>query len=186
MSAIPWNWPCMSYNLLHLMSTDHKFSHACFTKTNAAQNKIVVQSSLKTSRSSRHMSRSHLPVKLKFRCLLKTFICLLKIMTFGPVIKYFNTLFRYNIISDIHLYRLSYVCELDPGAHMRCIWFLLKTGCDNFVIHLYKTHFIFWIKVYSGKNSIAFGETLDIRIDFPVCVCIYIESLHILFVSMHI
>jgi hypothetical protein len=59
------------------------------------------------------------------------FICLLKIKAFGHVIKYFNTLFHYDIVLNIHLYRLSYVCELDPSVHMRCIWFLLKTGYDR-------------------------------------------------------
>jgi hypothetical protein len=63
--------------------------------------------------------------------LVKKFICLLKIKTFGHVIKYSNTLSRYDIVSDIHLYCLSYVCELDPDAHMRCIRFLSKTGCDR-------------------------------------------------------
>jgi hypothetical protein len=48
--------------------------------------------------------------------LVKKFICLLKIKTFGHVIKYSNTLFHYDTVSDIHLYRLSYVRELDPGA----------------------------------------------------------------------
>jgi hypothetical protein len=55
----------MSYNLLHLLSTNYKYTHACFIKTNAAQNKIIVQSSLKILRSSRRMSPSHLPMKLK-------------------------------------------------------------------------------------------------------------------------
>jgi hypothetical protein len=55
----------MSYNLLHLLSTNHKCTHAYFVKTNAAQNKINVRSSLKILRSSRRMSSSHLPVKLK-------------------------------------------------------------------------------------------------------------------------
>jgi hypothetical protein len=59
------------------------------------------------------------------------FIHSLKIKSFGHVIKYLNTLFRYDIILDIHLYRLSYVCGLGPGAHMRCIRFLSKTGCDR-------------------------------------------------------
>ena len=31
----------------------------------------------------------------------------------------------------IHLWRLSYVCKLDLGAHMRCIWFLSEIGCDK-------------------------------------------------------
>jgi hypothetical protein len=46
------------------------------------------------------------------------FIYSLKIKTLGHVIKYYDTLFRYDIIPGIHLYRL------DPGAHMRCIRFL--------------------------------------------------------------
>jgi hypothetical protein len=55
---------------------------------------------------------------------------LLKIKTFGHVIKYFNTLSHYDIVLDVHLYRLSYACELDISAYMRCIRFLSKTGCD--------------------------------------------------------
>jgi hypothetical protein len=66
--AFPYFWPCMSYNLLHLLSTNHKCTHACFIKTNAAQNKIIDRSSLKTSRSFRLMSPSHMPVKMKFCC----------------------------------------------------------------------------------------------------------------------
>jgi hypothetical protein len=58
------------------------------------------------------------------------FIYSLKIKTFGNVIKYLNILFHYDIVLDIHLYHLSYVCELDPVAHVRCIQFLFKTGCD--------------------------------------------------------
>jgi hypothetical protein len=63
------------------------------------------------------------------------FICLLKIKTFSHIIKYSNTLSlsRYDIVLGIHLYRLSYVCELDPSAHMRCIRFLSKIGCDRSV-----------------------------------------------------
>jgi hypothetical protein len=56
---------CMSYNLLHLLSTNHKYTHACFIKTNAAQNKIIVRSSPKILKRTRRMSPSHLPVKLK-------------------------------------------------------------------------------------------------------------------------
>jgi hypothetical protein len=56
----------MSYNLLHLLSTNYKCTHACFIKTNAAQNKIIIRSFLKIFKSSRRMSPSHLPVKLKF------------------------------------------------------------------------------------------------------------------------
>jgi hypothetical protein len=40
------------------------------------------------------MSPSHLPVKIK---------------TLSHIIKYYNTLFCYDIVSGIHLYRLSYV-----------------------------------------------------------------------------
>jgi hypothetical protein len=58
------------------------------------------------------------------------FICLLKIKTFGHVINYSNTISHYDIISDIDFYHLSYVCELDPSTHMRCIRFLSKIGCD--------------------------------------------------------
>jgi hypothetical protein len=61
-------WPCMSYNLLHLLSTNHKYTHTCFIKINTAQNKIIIQSSLKILRSSRRMSPNHLPVKLKLHC----------------------------------------------------------------------------------------------------------------------
>jgi hypothetical protein len=73
------------------------------------------------------MYPSHLPVKLKFHCQLQTFIHLPKIKTFDRVIKYLNTLF----VSDIHLYHLLYACEFDSSAHMRCIRFLSKIGCDN-------------------------------------------------------
>jgi hypothetical protein len=52
-------------------------------------------------------------------------------MVMSSSMKYFNTLFHYDIVSNIHLYHLSYVCELNPSAHMRCIWFLLKTLCDT-------------------------------------------------------
>jgi hypothetical protein len=87
----------MLYNLLHLLSTNHKCTHAYFIKIYAAQNKIIVRSSLKTLRSSRRMSPSHLPIKMKFRYWFKTFIGLLKIKTFSYLIKYFNTLFSYDI-----------------------------------------------------------------------------------------
>jgi hypothetical protein len=40
------------------------------------------------------------------------FIYLLKIKTVSHVIKYYDTLFRYGIVSDIHLYSLSYVWNL--------------------------------------------------------------------------
>jgi hypothetical protein len=60
------DWPCMSYNLLHLLSTNHKCTHAYFIETNAAQNKIIIRSFLKMLAISRRMSPSQLPVKLKF------------------------------------------------------------------------------------------------------------------------
>ena len=50
--------------------------------------KIIVWSSLKISRSSRHMSPSQLPVKIKFHCYSETFIYLLMIKTFGHVLKF--------------------------------------------------------------------------------------------------
>jgi hypothetical protein len=40
------------------------------------------------------------------------YIYSLKIKTIGHVIKYYDTLFRYDIVSDIHLYCLSYVWNL--------------------------------------------------------------------------
>jgi hypothetical protein len=65
--------PCMSYNLLHLLSTNHKCTHACFIKTNAAQNKIMARNSSKILKRTRRISPSHLPVKLKsaasYKCL---------------------------------------------------------------------------------------------------------------------
>jgi hypothetical protein len=57
--------PCMSYNLLHLLSTNHKCTHTCFIKNNAAQNKTTIRCSPKISKNTRRMSPSHLPVKLK-------------------------------------------------------------------------------------------------------------------------
>jgi hypothetical protein len=107
----------MSYNLLHLLSTNHKCTHACFIKTTAAQNKIIVQSSLKISRSSRRMSPSHLPVKLKSAASYKRLFIRFRIKTFGHVIKYYDALFHYDMVSDIYLYRLSYVWNLIL-AHM--------------------------------------------------------------------
>jgi hypothetical protein len=45
----------------------------CLIKTNAAQNQIIVRSSLKILKSTRRMSPSHLPMKLKsaasYKCL---------------------------------------------------------------------------------------------------------------------
>jgi hypothetical protein len=54
----------MLYNLLDLLTTNHKCTHVCFIKINAAQ-KIIFRNSLKILRSSRRMSSDHLPVKLK-------------------------------------------------------------------------------------------------------------------------
>ena len=51
------------------------------------------------------------------------FICSLKIKSVGHVIKYYDTLFHYDIISDILLMSIIYV-ELDPSAHIKCIKFL--------------------------------------------------------------
>jgi hypothetical protein len=99
----------MSYNLLHLLSTNHKCTHTCFIKTNAAQNKIIIQSSLKILKSTRRMSLNHLPVKLKSVASYKR---LLRRMSLGHVIKYYDTLFRYDIISDMQLCCLSYVWNL--------------------------------------------------------------------------
>jgi hypothetical protein len=98
--------------LLHLLSTNHKCTHGCFIKTNAAQNKIISRSSLKILKSTRRMSPSHLPVKLKSAAKLETFIYSLKVKTFGHIIKYYDTLFYYDIVSDIHLYCLSYLWNL--------------------------------------------------------------------------
>jgi hypothetical protein len=58
------------------------------------------------------MSPSHLPVKLKSAASYKYLFIRLRIKTFGHVIKYYDTLFRYDIVSDIHLCRLSYVWNL--------------------------------------------------------------------------
>jgi hypothetical protein len=88
----------MSYNLLHLLSTNHKCTHTCFIKTNAAQNKITVWNSLKILKSSRRMSPSHLTVKLKSTAVIKRLFYFLKIKTFGHVIKYYDTLFCYDIV----------------------------------------------------------------------------------------
>jgi hypothetical protein len=109
----------MSYNLLHLLSTNHKCTHACFIKTNAAQNKIFVRSFLKILENSRRMSLSQLTVKLKSAAMLSMFIYSFKIKTVGHVIKCtpFSLMhcFGYSLVT-------STVCaELDPGAHMRCI-----------------------------------------------------------------
>jgi hypothetical protein len=117
------------------------------------------------------------------------FICLLKIKTFGHAIKYSNILFHYDIVLDIHLYRLSSVCQLDPGVHMRCIWFLLKTGCDrleanvqeltmvqqtndNKDVALIRTHHRRRTRVYSKEVCIRQGTskgnttTLALLVDF--------------------
>jgi hypothetical protein len=58
------------------------------------------------------MSPSHLPVKLKSAASYKHLFIRLRIKTFRHVVNYYDTLFRYDIISDIHLYRLSYVCNM--------------------------------------------------------------------------
>jgi hypothetical protein len=70
MSAFPWLQPYMSCNLLHLLSTNHKCTHACFIKTNAAQNKIIVQSSPKILKNTRRKSAAsckHLFIRLRLR-----------------------------------------------------------------------------------------------------------------------
>jgi hypothetical protein len=95
----------------------HKCTHAYYIKTNAAQNKIIVWSSLKILRSSSSMSPSHLPVKFKSAVSCKHLFIRLRIKTFGHVIKYYDTLFCHDIVSNIHLYRLSYVWNLIP-AHI--------------------------------------------------------------------
>jgi hypothetical protein len=45
------------------------------------------------------------------------FISLFKIKTFDYIIEYFNALFCYDIVLNIHFYRLSYVHELDPDTY---------------------------------------------------------------------
>jgi hypothetical protein len=41
------------------------------------------------------------------------------------ILSFVMTLFGYTLVSSI-------ICvELDPGAHMRCIWFLSNTRCDS-------------------------------------------------------
>jgi hypothetical protein len=59
------------------------------------------------------------------------FIYSLKIKTFGHVIKYYDTLFRYDIISGIHLYRLSYVWNFILAHIWGAFHSFSKTGCDN-------------------------------------------------------
>jgi hypothetical protein len=58
------------------------------------------------------MSPSHLLVKLKSAASYKHLFIRLRFRTFGHVMKYYDTFFRYDIISDIHLYCLSYVWNL--------------------------------------------------------------------------
>jgi hypothetical protein len=58
------------------------------------------------------MSPSHLPVKLKSAASYKRLFIRLRFKTFGHVIKYYDTLFRYDIVSNIHLYCLSYMWNL--------------------------------------------------------------------------
>jgi hypothetical protein len=58
------------------------------------------------------MSSSHLPMKLKSAASYKRLFIRLRIRTFGHVMKYCDTLFRYDIVSGIHLYHLSYVWNL--------------------------------------------------------------------------
>jgi hypothetical protein len=82
----------LAYNLLHLLSTNHKCTYPCFIKNNAAQNKIIVRCSPKILKNIGRISPSHLPVKLKVRCYLSTFIYSFKINTVGHVIKYYYTL----------------------------------------------------------------------------------------------
>jgi hypothetical protein len=67
------------YSTLHLLSTNHKCTHACFIKTNTAQNKIIVRSFLKILKSTRHMSPSHLLVKLKSAASYKYLLILLRL-----------------------------------------------------------------------------------------------------------
>jgi hypothetical protein len=86
----------MSYYSLHLLSTDHKCTHACFIKINVAQNKIIVWSFLKILEISRRMSPSQLPVKMKSAARINIY-SLFKIKTVGHVIKHYYTLFRYDI-----------------------------------------------------------------------------------------
>jgi hypothetical protein len=74
---------------------------------------IIVRSSLKILKSTRRMSPSHLPVKLKSAASYKRLFILLRLrLSVMHVIKYYNTLFRYDIASSIHLYHLSYVWNL--------------------------------------------------------------------------
>jgi hypothetical protein len=62
-------------------------------------------------RSSRHMSSSHLLVKLKSAASYKRLFIHLR-LRLSAVIKYYDTLFHYDVVSDIHLYCLSYVWNL--------------------------------------------------------------------------
>jgi hypothetical protein len=58
------------------------------------------------------MSPNHLPMKLKSAASYKRLFIRLRLRLFDFVIKYYNTLFRYVIVSDIYLYRLSYLWNL--------------------------------------------------------------------------
>jgi hypothetical protein len=98
----------MSYNLLHLLSTNHKCTHACFIKTDATQNKIIVQSSLKISKSTKHMSPSHLSVKLKSAASYKRLFIRLRLSII--YIKYYDTLFRYDIVR-VYTCIVYHMCE---------------------------------------------------------------------------
>jgi hypothetical protein len=131
MSAYPWFWPCMSYNLLHLLSTNHKYTLALL-KPMLLRTQIIVRSSLKILKNSRRMSPSHLPVKLKFAARFWAFIYSHKIKTFDHVIKYYDTHFRYDIVSSMHLYHLSYVWNLILAYIWDAFGSSSKTGCDNY------------------------------------------------------
>jgi hypothetical protein len=55
-------------------------------------------------------------------------------------------LFHYDIVSYIYLYHLSYMCELNSAAYIRCIRFLSKFGCDRFVEFSFPFLFFFSIE----------------------------------------
>jgi hypothetical protein len=71
------------------------------------------------------------------------FIYSLKIKIFGHIIKYYDTLFRYDIVSDIHLYCLSYVWNLIPAHIWDAFGSLSKTRYDSVV----------------GQNPLASSDT---------------------------
>jgi hypothetical protein len=56
---------------------------------------------------------------------------LLKIKTFGHVMKYYDTLFRYDIVSDIYLYCLLYVWNLILTHIWDAFGSLFKTVYDS-------------------------------------------------------